>query len=153
MAMICENFGLAFCKNWPREYFPLYITDREIPSVKGWFKEIWYSHPNLHANDQRSFYDQGFICIEPSRVCSPPPLLKFTKKLIKTWTNYVEVLLRCLYGNININLCFSFPRFAQWGHIPLPHPPPWAAKVADDFNFSHVSPTKLLGQIKPCSWP
>ena len=73
----------------------------------------------------------------------PPPQkvlflpLKIYKRLIKPWTNYVEVLLRCLYGNININLCFSFP-----------HPP---AKVANYFKFSHVSPTpKFLGQIKPC---
>ena len=35
------------------------------------------------------------------------------------------------------------------GHIPLPHTPPWAAKAPDYFNFSHVSPPKLLGQIKP----
>ena len=64
MGMICENFGLASCKNWPREYFPLYIIDREILSVKGWLKEIWCSHPNLHANDLRPFYGQGFITKE-----------------------------------------------------------------------------------------
>ena len=26
------------------------------------------------------------------------------------------------------------------GHVPLPHPPPWAAKAAHYFNFSHISP-------------
>ena len=41
----------------------------------------------------------------------------------------------------------------RWrGHIPLPHPPPWATKAAHYFNFSMFLPPKCLCQIKPCSY-
>ena len=100
-----------------------------------------------------SIAQQGFICIEPSRVCFPTrgsvsPL----ENLLKTWTNYIEVLLRCLYGNINIDLYFSFPYFTREGAHPPPAHTPFCCQDGRLLQFPPCfPPAKFLGQIKTCS--
>ena len=80
-----------------------------------------------------------------------PPPKKFTKNSRDFIINYVEVLLRCLYGNININLCFSFPRFAREGAHPPPAPTPLGRQGSPLLQLLPCfPPPKFLGQIKPC---
>ena len=94
---------------------------------------------------------QGFICIEPSKVCPrppppPPPPHQKVKKVLLRW--YLE------NTRLSINLCFSFLRFAQEArmHIPLLHPHQGSPYTcACTFLVPPLHPN-FLGQINPaCS--
>ena len=54
------------------------------------------------------------------------------------------IMLKCYLGAFmgTLILIYALASCALRGrgHIPLPHPPPWAAKAAHYFNFSHVPP-------------
>ena len=91
---------------------PIFHAD----TLKNW-EVLWYPHGIVVVC--HVLYVQGCICIEPTRVCD---YLNNYNNI--TWTNYVEVLLRCLYGNININLCFSFLCFVREEARPPPAPTP-----------------------------
>ena len=57
------------------------------------------------------------------------------------------IMLKCYLGAYVGTLILIYA--LAW-HIPLLHPPTWAAKAAHYFNISHVPlPPKFLGQIKP----
>ena len=87
---------------------------------------------------------QRFICRESRRVSPPPPPEK----------SYLKFIKYCLGGFLGtliaINLCFSFPRFAQEG-VLLSHPSPGPPISPAIQCTSLVSPIKFLGQIKPIS--
>ena len=64
----------------------------------------------------------------------------------------LKCYLGAFMGTLILIYALAYRTSCGRGHIPLPHPPPWAAKATHYFNFSHVSPLKFLGQIKPWLW-